>query len=66
MNSSDDPSSGEIALLMNSPRTATVEATKPCLCVSLSRQTFMTILDKHPEMRRQITEMAQARFTQLG
>ena len=57
---------GEIALLKNSPRTATVEAIRPSLCVSLSRQTFFAILNKYPEVQRQLTEVAQARFAKLG
>jgi len=57
---------GEIALLKNSPRTATVQTIKPSLCVSLTRQTFMAILGKYPQVCRQVTEVAHARLAKLG
>ena len=57
---------GEIALLKDSPRTATVRAIQPCLCVSLSRQTFRTLLGKHPQVHEQVTAVAQARYAKLG
>jgi len=57
---------GEIALLRDTSRTATVRTVQPCLCVSLSRQTFRVMLDKYPHVRQQVTEVAQARYTRLG
>jgi ATP-binding cassette subfamily B protein len=57
---------GEIALLKNSPRTATVQAIKPSLCVSLTRQTFMAIIGKYPQVCRQVTEVAHARLAKIG
>jgi len=57
---------GEIALLKDSPRTATVRALQPCLCVSLSRQTFRTLLGKHPQVHEKVTAAAQSRYAKLG
>jgi ATP-binding cassette subfamily B protein len=57
---------GEIALLRDSPRTATVRTVQSCLCVSLSRQTFRVMLNKYPHLRQQVTEVAQARYARLG
>ena len=57
---------GEIALLKESVRTATVRAIQPCLCVSLARQSFRTLLSRHPGVHARVTEVAQVRFAELG
>jgi ATP-binding cassette subfamily B protein len=57
---------GEIALLKNSTRTATVRAVQPCLCVSLSGQSFQTLLHLRPQIHQHITDVAQARVASQG
>jgi ATP-binding cassette subfamily B protein len=52
---------GEIALLNDSPRTATVQAIKQCICISLNRQTFFTLLKSHPAVKEQLTAAAKVR-----
>ncbi len=57
---------GEIALLKDTPRTATVRATMPCICLSLRRENFTAILNRFPDIREQVTQIARARYAQLG
>ena len=57
---------GEIALLKDTPRTATVRAIQTCICVSLRRENFMAILNRFPHVREQVTQIARARYAQLG
>jgi voltage-gated potassium channel Kch len=52
---------GEIALLENVPRTATVRALDYCDVYSLSRSAFETVVLHHPEVMSQIREKAHAR-----
>jgi ATP-binding cassette subfamily B protein len=42
---------GEMALLLNQPRSATVRAVTPTLLLSLSSEQFFDMLDKFPECR---------------
>ena len=51
---------GEIALMLDRPRTATVRATKPTECLALTSLSFREALDKSPDMARQLLQnMAQ-------
>ena len=57
---------GEIALLKDEPRTVTVHATEPCICLTLSRENFDQILDRFPEIRKTVTSVARTRYEELG
>jgi hypothetical protein len=57
---------GEIALLKDTPRTVSVHATQPCICLSLSRENFDQILDRFPEIKKKITVVARSRYEELG
>ena len=51
---------GEMALLLERPRTATVRATKPTECLVLSSISFREALDRSPDMARGLLQnMAQ-------
>ena len=39
---------GEMALIENTPRSATVQAEAPSMCLTLSRQGFLDLLSNHP------------------
>jgi ATP-binding cassette, subfamily B, bacterial len=58
---------GEIALLENVPRTASLRSLTPCVFLTLSRSQFLTFLEKAPEMRasleRTMTGRIQAQMT---
>ena len=55
---------GEIALLHDMRRTATVRARTPCLCLSLPRDQFRTLVETTPDLERALMEMADARLEQ--
>jgi ATP-binding cassette subfamily B protein len=57
---------GEIALLKDMLRTATVRAKRPCACISVERESFASILSRFPQIRDEVISVAEARFTQLG
>jgi len=57
---------GEIALLKNTPRTVSVHATQPCICLSLSRDNFDRILDRFPEIKNRVIDVARSRYEDLG
>lgn len=52
---------GEIALLQNTARTASVRALVPCLCLALDRGHFLDLIDRVPDLYNQMMSMAQAR-----
>jgi voltage-gated potassium channel len=52
---------GEIALVKNIPRSATVRATSYCNLYKLKRKTFKAVLVAHPEIAAQIEELAKFR-----
>ena len=45
---------GEIALLHNAPRTATVKATSPVRALVLTERNFRKLLDEHPEIQLKV------------
>lgn len=57
---------GEIGILMDVPRTATIIARTKCLLVVLKKEDFRAELPKFPEMERAIMEEAQERLTILN
>ena len=63
---SDGDFFGEIALLRHEQRTVTVHATQPCICLSLSRENFDRILDRFPEIRKKVIDVARIRYEDLG
>lgn len=52
---------GEIALLMDKPRSATVAAIDRVEVVQLSKDYFLAFLDYHPELKKQIEDEAMRR-----
>lgn len=57
---------GEIALLLSTPRTATVKANVYCDLYVLDKDTFSNILQRYPRFAKQVEEMAEARREELG
>lgn len=53
---------GEIALLRDTVRTATVTARKECQLLALDAADFRRLLDAHPELKASIAEMAERRI----
>jgi CRP/FNR family cyclic AMP-dependent transcriptional regulator len=45
---------GEMALLTDAPRTATVRATSPLNALRVTRQGFLTLLEASPQMQRKV------------
>lgn len=52
---------GEMALLSDEPRNATVRAVGSCVCLSLERDRFRQLLIEEPALRKEIEQMAAAR-----
>ena len=52
---------GEMALLSDQPRNATVRTLTPCVCLSLQRDLFERLLRREPELRAHVKRMAAAR-----
>ena len=57
---------GEIALLLSTPRTATVTARVYCDLYVLDKDTFETILQRYPSFAKQVEDLADARRKELG
>lgn len=53
---------GELALLQNAPRNATVEADNDCVCAVLAREDFLSLLDEAPVVASHIREVAASRL----
>lgn len=53
---------GEIGILMDRPRTATIIARTRCLLVVLSKEDFKKILPKYPDVERAIRDEAEERL----
>lgn len=57
---------GEIALLTNTTRTATVTATTPLRCFILTRGDFRRVLDENPRVQRKVLEALAERLRSLS
>lgn len=57
---------GEMALLFNQPRSATVKTTKPSLLFRLHSADFNKILRKNPSMARRMRKIAESRRQALA
>jgi ATP-binding cassette, subfamily B, bacterial len=53
---------GEITLITGFPRTATVRTVTVCTCISLERGQFNPMLDRFPDLRRRVSEVAVQRL----
>ena len=56
---------GEIALLADRPRTATVVAKTPVAVEVIGRREFLTMLDNEPEIANQLEQAMQDRLVEL-
>jgi ATP-binding cassette subfamily B protein len=52
---------GEIALLSDQPRNATVRSLTPCVCLTLQRAQFRAMLDRNAPLRERIAQAAAGR-----
>jgi ATP-binding cassette subfamily B protein len=52
---------GEMALLSDQPRNATVRTVTPCVCLSLPRDLFNRLLAREPELREHFQNVLRAR-----
>jgi voltage-gated potassium channel len=52
---------GEIALLLSTPRTATIKAKDYCDLYSLNKSTFERILSRYPDFAKNVKELAEQR-----
>ncbi|GIP15698.1 multidrug ABC transporter ATP-binding protein [Paenibacillus montaniterrae] len=53
---------GEIALLQNVPRTATIKALTPCVVITLQRKVLQHLLSKHPDINSYVVKVLQERL----
>jgi ATP-binding cassette subfamily B protein len=58
---SDGDYFGEIALLENTPRTASARSLATSVCLVLHRGPFLELMDRFPDMRQQIRQVAENR-----
>ncbi|MCA9713099.1 MAG: ATP-binding cassette domain-containing protein [Myxococcales bacterium] len=58
---SDGDHFGEIALIKNVPRTATIRTITPCIFLTLQRAQFLDLVGRDPRLREQIDKIAHAR-----
>lgn len=58
---------GEMALIGDRPRTATVQTLTPCIFLTLEREQFLAILNEDPEVKARFQELVKqhARHTEL-
>ena len=57
---------GEIALLLSTPRTATVKSKVYCDLYVLDKDTFDNILQRYPRFAKDVEQLAEARRKELG
>jgi CRP-like cAMP-binding protein len=53
---------GEIALIKDVPRTATVKALNDCRILELTTKDFTNFIEKKPELLKEIKKVADSRF----
>ena len=53
---------GEIALLLDVPRTANVRAVGPCTLLALSKEDFQTLVQRLPRVAEQLSPIIQERL----
>jgi CRP-like cAMP-binding protein len=53
---------GELALLLDRPRAATVVCVEPTVCLVLARVDLHTMMERHPEIGDEIKAVAKQRF----
>ncbi|MCA9659271.1 MAG: ATP-binding cassette domain-containing protein [Myxococcales bacterium] len=53
---------GEIALIKDMPRTATIRTLTPCIFLTLQRAQFLDLVEKHRHLRKQIDTVANDRI----
>uniref|UniRef100_A0A1I8GHE7 Cyclic nucleotide-binding domain-containing protein n=1 Tax=Macrostomum lignano TaxID=282301 RepID=A0A1I8GHE7_9PLAT len=63
---SDGSYFGEICLLTNARRVASVRAETYCNLYSLERENFLSVLDNYPLMRRTMESVAAERLSKIG
>ncbi|MBI3965211.1 MAG: ATP-binding cassette domain-containing protein [Chloroflexi bacterium] len=57
---------GEIALVEDVPRTATIRARTPCILLALARDQFLNLMRSEPELRAAIAQIVAAREEQIA
>ncbi|MFN2472279.1 MAG: cyclic nucleotide-binding domain-containing protein [Gaiellaceae bacterium] len=57
---------GEIAILEDVPRTATVTVATPLRCFVLTAQSFRSVVDDHPEVERKVLRALAQRLVALA
>jgi len=54
---------GEIALVRNVPRTASVRSISDCILLSLAAEQFLRLMEQSPQMREEIEKVMSERFS---
>ena len=57
---------GELALLHESARRATIVAITPCRLVALGADDFARLMRRHPKLKQRVEEVAEARLKAIG